>query len=311
MKNISKKKDTTKKRKTMYMVYEEAIERNGDKDIVYFNNTMIEYHAGICDFKNKFDAPKLDFRRLLPENMSEKHVFIMPCGKPDNEQGSKKDIKYDKKITAIYAFVHGTKDNDGYLTIPTLDEDSYFDINPEEYGHFKSDVSRIGSAEATSISTLSAYGAASDFFNKSKKIVPIIHDSRRSRLSGDIRVLTKEKIKEIRLRSVQVEIDGFWEWEDTIVALEGKAYDYEDLKNGTDEVSITWRQLAYLIKYTQKEFKKINSKKRLRYALVGQVNKHPFGKKRVFFICEFESDPNESAYIKFKSIKGYKLPETW
>ncbi len=305
------KKDTTKKRRTMSMVYEEALKRNGEKDIIYFDNTVIEYYAGEADFKNKFDAPKLDFRKLLPENMKEKHVFIMLCGKPDKKKGQQKDSVRNKKITAIYAFVHGTKDNDGYLTIPKLDEVNYVDINPKEYGHFMSDVSKIGSAEATSISTLSAYGAASDFFGKDRRIVPMVHDSRRSRLSGDIRVLTKERIKEIRLRSAQVEIDGYWEWNDTIVALEGKAYDYEDLKNGTDEVSITWRQLAYLIKYTKKEFEKINSKKKLRYALVGQVNKHPFGKRRLFFICEFEPDPNESAYINFKEIKGYKLPENW
>jgi len=299
-----------KKSETMARVYEEAKQRRGTHvPVIPFNNTMVEYHAGQLDFKNKFDAPKIDFRSQLPENMKKDHAFILPLGK--TAPPTPMDPVYNKKVSGDYLFIQGTPERDGFLDLPKFTQGDFVSFDPGAYDMFKSDVSWLGISEAMSISTLVAYGMVSDFFFDSASKPCLIHDSRRARFSGTIYIHTREKPWPVTTRSVQLEVDALWEWEDLIVPVEGKAYRYDELRHISGEATISWRQLAYLSEYSKIELAPISSKP-IRYALAGQVKKHKFGKRRVFFIIEFEPRIVDGGLdIIFTKKKGYVLQPGW
>jgi hypothetical protein len=182
--------------------------------IYYFNNTQVKQVSGIKNFSNQFDATKYDSSEKLPSIMREYGAYILHLGTRDGKSGT-------------HAFIIGKKgipfegNYPGYHKLEDIQ--NWDDIKVK-----KDILSGLGISEAQTASNLYNYQLIHNFLGLQSDQRLLIQTGRRSKHSYDVKVPTAEAKIRIHAEKVQIEIDVFYEYDNTVAHVEIKNANYQD-----------------------------------------------------------------------------------
>jgi hypothetical protein len=189
--------EKSKKRLVISNIFNKLFSKKPNQNYYIFDNSMVKEESLKVKFSNQFDATKYDSMKLLPPVLKEKGYFIIHLGKGN------------------HAFVKGK----GYHTFEPIQETVDWPIKMSIFN-------KIGTSEASTVSDAFNTRIIHDFIFGDVKKELFVHTARRSKTSFDLEfdgdTLHADKL--------QIEIDGFYESEDTVVCVEAKNIEHEDFE---------------------------------------------------------------------------------
>lgn len=218
----------SKKHQLIREIFEGLRSIDSGSDVLDFNNDTVKEVSTRVRFRNPFDATKFGTYENLPDCLKETGFFIVHLGR------------------GRHAFVKGT----GY---------HYFEPihSVKSWKPLKSVVSSFGKSEADAVSTIYNSKIIHDFLFGDTKKELMIHTSRRSNISYDF-YIGKNKL---RADWLQIEVDSFFESDDTIAFVEVKS-----IKNTNFEIRQVYSTFRYLDRFYRD--KKIPKDYKLRHLFV-------------------------------------------
>jgi len=249
----------SKKRLVITNIFNKLFSKNPNQNYYTFDNDMVKEESLKVKFSNQFDATKYDSMKLLPSVLREKNYFILHLGK------------------GRHSFVKG----EGYHLFEPIQETA-------EWPCKNSIFNKIGRSEASTVSDVFNTKIIHDFaFGDTTKEL-FVHTARRSRTSFNLEfngdVLHADKL--------QIEIDGFYENNDTIICVEAKNMEHDDF-----EIRQVYSTMIYFHNFQRKGIIPQNYKIRFLF-IVRVIGKN----KDAFKIYEYKFDDIK----KLNSIKLIK-----
>lgn len=181
---------TENKKKTVIAEIFEICEKKGD---MVFDNTLVKKVCKKHDFKNPFDATKLDNTDKLPEILKQKDYFVLHLG--EGKHQFVKGIRY------------------GYHDFEKINEDEHI-----EWKYRKSILNEVDESESNIISVGINQRILHDFLYDDMVASPKFYGAKRTKSSFAFRVgQTKVKTK-----NVQMEMDATLEYLGQVTVIEGK-----------------------------------------------------------------------------------------
>lgn len=251
------------KRDAIDKIFEMCFSKDKVSPILKFDNAQVKSVTGVS-FSNQFDATKFDSYNKLPPSLQKNGYFIVHLGKGN------------------HAFVKGQ----GFHKLEKIN-----DVVDWKLG--KSYMDSISDSEAQSVSTAFNDKIIHDFLFNNKNEKLLLHTARRSKLSYSMKI-NGETLKTDKL---QIELDGVYENQNTLAAVEVK-----NLDNGEFEI----RQLFSSMKYF-KNLKEIGKlPKSFNVRLVFMVRERKKGNYYKLYEYEFEDEENPNSIDLVKS-KQYNI----
>jgi hypothetical protein len=242
----------SKKRESIRLIFEDLKRKNPYSKKLVFSNDIVKKVTGDVKFSNQFDATKFESYEKLPECLRENGFFIMHLGK------------------GRHAFVKGN----GYHNFESIKE-------TKEWKTKKSLIGELGKSEASTMSELYNSKIIHDFLYGKTNVDIQVHTARRTRTSYDV-IVSNEKL---HADKQQIEIDGIFETDEVIAAVEVKNVGLKDFEI---------RQLFNILKYFEE--KKLPPKYKLRIIFVVRARDK---EKNIFRLYEYIFEDKE----KLDSIK--------
>ncbi len=236
----------SKKRESIRLIFEDLKKKNPNEDKLIFSNEIVKKVTGDVKFSNQFDATKFESKEKLPECLRKNGFFIIHLGK------------------GRHAFVKG----DGYHNFEPIKE-------IKEWKTRKTLIGELGKSEASTMSELYNSKIIHDFLYGRKDVDMQVHTARRTRTSYDVMVGNEK----LHADKQQIEIDGIFETEEIIAAIEVKNVDHKDFEI---------RQLFNIMKYFEE--KKLPSGYKLRIIFVVKVREKG---ENFFRLYEYEFTDKE------------------
>jgi hypothetical protein len=222
------------KRDAIASIFNELRGENPNSTVFIFDNDKVKEITS-NKFSNQFDATKFDTTKLLPSDLRNNVFFIMHLG------------------TGKHAFVKGI----GYHAFEPIQ-------SKKNWKSSKSFIDTLGKSEASTVSELYNSKIIHDFLFGRTDVSIKVHTARRTKISYE--VLVGETL--LHAESQQIEIDGIFETDNTIVAVEAKNAEHDDFEI---------RQLFNIMKYFEKKKLPSNYKLRIIFVVrVKEVNKNFF-----------------------------------
>jgi len=251
----------SKKRESIRLIFEDLRNKNPHSNKLVFSNEIVKKVTGDIKFSNQFDATKFESHDKLPECLIENGFFIMHLGK------------------GRHVFVKGN----GYHNFEPIREVKKWETR-------KSLIGELGKSEASTMSELYNSKIIHDFLYGRKDVDIQVHTARRTRTSYDV-IVENEKL---HADKQQIEIDGIFETEYVIAAVEVKNVDHHDFEI---------RQLFNIMKYFEE--KKLPPKYKLRIIFVVRVKEKG---KNFFRLYEYEfTDKERLDSIKLVRSAQYNI----
>jgi hypothetical protein len=231
----------SKKRKSIRLIFEDLQKKNPHSNKLVFSNEIVKKVTGDVKFSNQFDATKFESYEKLPDCLRENGFFIIHLGK------------------GRHVFIKGN----GYHNFEPIKE-------TKEWKTRKSLIGELGKSEASTMSELYNSKIIHDFLYGKSNVDIQVHTARRTRTSYDV-IVSNEKL---HADKQQIEIDGIFETEEIIAAVEVKNVDLKDFEI---------RQLFNILKYFEE--KKLPPKYKLRIIFIVRIKNK---EKNIFRLYEYE-----------------------
>jgi hypothetical protein len=189
--------EKSKKRLVIANIFNSLYPKNPEQNVYIFDNNMVKRESLKVGFSNQFDAVKYDSKDLLPPILREKDYFIIHLGK------------------GKHAFVKG----EGYHTFEPIKK-------TVDWSCKNSIFNKIGKSEASTVSDVFNTKIIHDFVFGDVKKELFVHTARRSKTSFDLEFNGDT----LHADKLQIEIDGFYETDDSIICVEAKNVEHDDFE---------------------------------------------------------------------------------